>query len=355
MAAIVLRAAPAPADPTTGTDTIGAPLRLPPTEFLEASYLLNALPSVEPNPTGFGPEGKRSANALWLIFEASPTLHLFLWNRLDDLTRGGAPGWAFVPSLTMATRFRFLRTASVPVRTPSYLLRANLQVFFARFPFKEDHERITKFRETAVMFQAGHHSNGQEYCPFTAGHVDRECPEWEGDRPDPSGANLVNGDFGTNYVVGSMHRRWVTAIDGNGYARESWATGGALELNFGGFGGLKGPTAEFYGAHRLRMTAERLELTDRIGGREIPVSCGHLRISGGVELIGGTGRGIAPYRVWAEVSRNVLRWGGSGLFARFFSGQDYYNINYVNRIDYQIQAGLIIDLSPPLFFSDRWR
>ena len=106
-----------------------------------------------------------------------------------------------------------------------------------------------------------------------------------------------------------------------------------------------------FGQARARFEGEVQEMTDLLIGYRAPHAVGHARLATTVEAIFGTGPGIAPYRFSAEASRTFLELGGVGLFARFFSGQDYYNINYVHRIDWQIHAGLMIDFATPLQFG----
>jgi hypothetical protein len=343
-------AARADADPQTGTRPDQQPF-FGPAEFLEKSYVFYSLPSPSPNPTSFGPEGARAPSSLWLILEGQPALHFYFWNRLQQFIREKDPihHWAFAPSFTLQMQIRFLRTTSSPVRTPSFMPRLNFQVF--RLDFNTGH---AKYREIEMVFHLGHHSNGQENCSFTANRLDdQNCPPFDTNNPDYSRTNLINGGFGTNYLALGGHGKWVTDVDGNNYARTSWSGGVVGEYhptNFGP-GGLDDVHSRLYGQTRVRFEGEFQRMTDLMVSGRLPHAVGHARVAAAVEAIFGTGPGIAPYVAWVEASRTFLELGGAGLFARVYSGQDYYNINYVNRIDIQVHAGVIIDFSTPLQFG----
>jgi hypothetical protein len=343
-------AARADADPNTGTRPDQSAF-FGPAEFLEKSYVFYSMPSPAPNPTSFGPEGTRDPNTWWLILEAQPALHFYFWNRLNHYIKQRNPEshWVLAPSFTLQTQIRFLNTTSSPVRTPSFMPRFNLQLFIFHF----DTSPRVKFREIEIVARIGHHSNGQEYCPFAAGHLDDNCPAFDTTHPDYAQANLINGGFGTNYLALGTHVKWVTEVDGNDYARTSWTAGVVGEYHPKGFlvGGLDSPNSELYGQTRVRFEGELQRLTDLVITSRHPHTVGHLRVAATAEAIIGTGPGIAPYRAWIEVSRTFLELGGVGLFARAYSGQDYYNIWYIHRIDVQVHAGVIIDFASPLQFG----
>lgn len=358
-AALAFTASPRPAratasadpDPLTGTRPDQSSF-FAPSEFLEKSYVFYALPAPSPNPTSFGPEGPRDPNALWLILEAQPALHFYFWNRLDRFIREEHPQghWAVAPSFTLQMQIRFLNTASSPLRRPSFMPRLNLQVF--RFDF--DPGPRTRYREIELVAHLGHHANGQEYCPFAYGSLTGSCPAFDTGHPDFTATNLVNGRFGTNYVALGGHVKWVTAVDGNNYARTSWTAGAVGEYHPRHFGpdGLDDVHAALYGQTRLRFEGEFQRLTDLlVPRRRTPHATGHARLAATVEAIFGTGPGVAPYRLWVEASRTFLALGGAGLFARVYSGQDAYNLDYVHRLDVQVQAGVIVDFATPLQFG----
>jgi hypothetical protein len=227
--------------------------------------------------------------------------------------------------------------------------RLNLQVF--RMDFNTSPH--TKYREIELVAHLGHHSDGQEYCEFTQGQVDMGCPAFDTMHPDYSRTNLINGSFGTNYVSAGGHVKWVTEVDGNDFARTSWSAGLIGEYNPTNFGpgGLDETESKLYGQKRLRFEGEFQRLTDSLIFLREPNATGHVRVATTLQAIFGTGPGIAPYQISVEASRTFLQFGGTGLFARFFSGQDYYNINFVHRIDYQFHAGIMIDFSSPLQFG----
>jgi len=350
-------------DPSTGT-VEGPNTFFGPAEFLEKSYVGNAWPPPNPNPTSFGPSGPRTPHdQLWLILQGEPALHLFFWNplgrRIAEGERDGNEGhWVFIPSFTLMLKIRFLRTESVPVRTPSYMPRFNFQLIRFSFPWRHD-KGASYFSEYEYFLRLAHHSNGQEFCEFEVGQQDGACHDgqpgyFDPKHPDYSKVNLINGSFGTDYLVVGMHHKWVTAVDSFNYARTSYSFGVMGEWDPKGldnYGGLGGADEDLYGFLRFQVEGELQWLTNRfLWWRDVNLA-GHERIAGYAQLIHGTGPGIAPYRVSLEASRTFLHLGGGGVFARFFSGQDDYNIWYVHRIDAQAVFGFIIDFSPPLQFG----
>ena len=63
-----------------------------------------------------------------------------------------------------------------------------------------------------------------------------------------------------------------------------------------------------------------------------------------------TARDIPAHRVHAETAATFPNWGDFGLFAAFFSGQDYYNLRFTDLVHYQFMVGLIADLySRPIY------
>lgn len=350
LTATAARPARADADPDTGTRPDQNAF-FGPAEFLEKSYVFYSLPAPSPNPTSFGPEGARSPNTMWLILEGQPALHFYFWNRLYHFVQQDPlqSHWAIAPSFTLQLQIRFLRTTSEPVRTPSFMPRFNLQIF--RFDFNTGPR--TKYREIEIVAHIGHHSNGQEFCSFAYGQLDNACPPFDSAHPDFSRTNLINGGFGTNYVSAGGHVKWVTAVDGNNFAKTSWTAGLIGEyhpIDFGP-GGLDPVHGHLYGQARARFEGELQQMTDLLIGCRAPHAVGHARVATMVEAVFKTGPGVAPYRFSAEASRTFLELGGAGLFARFYSGQDYYNIYYVHRIDWQVHAGVMIDFATPLQFG----
>lgn len=316
---------------------------LPPAEFLERNYFFWSLPPISPNPT---------PHTWWLRFEAQVALHLFFFNNIGRVAdRRGH--WAGAFALDFVHRVRMLNRDSDPVRTPSYLPRITGQL--ARFYYP----RTGSFYEVGELLfdvQVGHHSNGQEYCPFAAGVRDGQCPPFATDSPRYELVNLENGNFSTNYLRVGAHHRFILDLDENHVVHRSFALGARYErASSVGPGGIDAPHDQLYGRNRLELDGELQVLDSHLlpGLGWWPGLIGHHRAELSYEWVQGTGPGIARHNISAELSRSFLQAGGLGAFLRLYRGQDYYNINYVHRIDYQFHFGIMLELAPPLRFRGK--
>ena len=139
--------------------------------FLEGSYLFRS-------------------NQPHVIFEAAVFPHLVFWQNFDDLIDARLPSkrnqtkrpwrqyWAV--SLTPGVRLKLLDAFSDPVRTPSYMPRADVQklMAFGRESAVEALERgqATRVRLVEVHAAIEHHSNGQDGCLFVDQHQEGTDP-----------------------------------------------------------------------------------------------------------------------------------------------------------------------------------
>ena len=111
--------------------------------------------------------------------------------------RGESSAWLSpCISATLGVRLRVAWDGSAPIRSPSFLPRANVQWLF----YGEETTR-------AVTLQVGHHSNGQSGCLWTwsgfsgekAGECADDAPGVELGKPLATDPNTTDGNFSLNY------------------------------------------------------------------------------------------------------------------------------------------------------------
>lgn len=311
----------------------------PPAEFLEKSYIvLLPFPSVDAP----GPDGESYPT----VFEGQLAPHLFFYNDLDERAESGTSGPAWAVSFTYLVRVRLYDGPSFPLRTPSMNPRITGQFFYLDHPA----DQLDAWLWSAMLGVA-HHSNGQEWCPFQAGVRDRDdaCTTTVSD-VDLEDVNLENGSFSTNYLTIGAHGKY-SRLDDFYFPRWTGSAGLVLEIHPQGFGpgAISSLQSYLYGAP-LRP---RLELEATCTDTSPPRLSGVYRLAYSLEIFDGHA-GAPSYRTFLDASRTFFRLGGVGLFARLQSGQDNYNINFVNRIDLQAMLGVTWDPAPPprYFFAD---
>src|SRR5688572_29130276 len=125
------------------------------------------------------------------VFEADIMPHLIAYQNFDDVLdinaqRRRAQGgkikrFAVAISGTPGVRIRMFESVSSPVRTPSYMPRADFQFIWARnvAPFVQEltgrptDDQVSIWEAHAVV---GHHSNGQDGCFWQdEQRIDEEC------------------------------------------------------------------------------------------------------------------------------------------------------------------------------------
>lgn len=288
----------------------------------------------------------------------------------------GGLTWAF--GLTPMYRVRIWREQSAPVRTPSFMPKGTFQLNYMGprkqgLQWGQRQDRSRGFVPlTSLMATVGHHSNGQDGCLFAdasgAGFPIDSCPT----EPDQIRINRLNGSFSTNYLQVSVFRAYISVpqtatqyavarkrADLWGDERRasySFFVGGIYEWNFprDTFGAApEKPIRPIYGMNRFRLIGgyerypvERrtwtqprfkamawLQLTDKTSNS---ADCGQPGASGFAT------EPCAPRWGWgADVNVGL----GSkvdylGAYARFFQGQDYYNLSFTHRKQNRLQLGL---------------
>lgn len=252
----------------------------------------------------------------------------------------------------MLLRLRMVGEYSTPVRPPSYMPRFDYQSFwFQRYPGPENSPGTLHMYELRVSL--GHHSNGQQYCRFDENTKDQRsadgaslCPALK-PAPLSQQVNARSGDFSTDYYQLTAHYAYLhLGRDSREQSRVS--AGITFEDNPLWFGSAPGAIdhQEFalYGPHRIKVEVA--------GGLHLTAPCdwasGVAELSVSAEYFWRTGVGVVDNREFVELHYVFDSLGGAGLFARFFSGQDYLNVLFLEPRATTIQFGLIWDFSPRL-------
>lgn len=307
-------------------------------ELLERSYILNAFPRDE----------------LQLAFEAQIAPNLILLQNVDRRLYFQSNQFygssresvhAFSWALTPMVRIRMFADPSFPVRTPSYMPRTTLQYFNIRRAEADDESsELARLQQPARMWIANltlsHYSNGQEGCFFVEQErVNGICvPQAP---PNPSGltVNRVSGSFSTNFVRFQIayKRIWTEAVE-----NETWRSvdtsfmiglGGEIHTTFGPGGLIDALEDRKYGTRRARIFA-RYEHYHRGWGRGYR----WLEITG--EAMNEHPDGVWPARVAVEGAWTFDGLGGLGVFGRYYAGQDYYNLAFLDNLNL-FQFGLV--------------
>lgn len=304
-------------------------------EFLEKSYIFYEVPNVGP------------AEDEPLVLEAWVAPHLFFYDGLTDVETACLDRrWYHAASFTFQVRLRMVADVSSPVRPPSYMPRFNWQSF--RF-WKSGGAAYTALQMLELRASIGHHSNGQQYCPFAEGVLDEACPPFEVDDPPLDQLNYKAGGFSTNYVQAAIHRVRL-AID-PATRREAGRIAGGLVLEVNpehlfGASDLNEAGREMYGPYRARLEGEV--------GRHAPAPLGRAWLAGrqtlsaSFEVMVPTTGGVPWDREIVEASHVFDGVGGLGLFVRYVDGQEYLNLLYLAGRTRMVQLGFVWDFSPTL-------
>jgi len=323
---------------------------------------------------GRGESSSGSQDRLAIEVEFNETIFPYQY-RLSPADRHFG-GRSFALGVTPMYRVRIWRERSAPVRVPSFMPKATAQINWMdrRLPGKQwgmrDDGSRGYVKITSLMTTVGHHSNGQDGCLFAdaegVGFAPSVCPT----APDRVYINRLNGSFSTNYLQVALYRAYVSVprtATGEAIARRraglwgddrrasySFFVGGAYEWHFpfNTFGGALAETIRpIYGLNRVRVMGgyERYPEDRKRQPR--------FRATGWAQLIaksedsddcglsgrsGSAGQPCAPrWGFGADVSISVGRMVDYlGLHARYFYGQDYYNLSFTHSKQYKLQVGL---------------
>ena len=275
-----------------------------------------------------------------LVFEAwvAPDVHIVdnVASQLDKVLNGSRKRlWTYPAFGTFMVRLRMFDEDSNPVRTPSYMPKATVQ--FAAFrdisrgaDTEQPDRRVAMWLIDIVPF--GHHSNGQNGGLFTGySRVDGECVTAVEVPVTVRTVNTENGSFSTNYIRTGVHyRRNLPGIGGRySICRHTLAVGCRRtprdQSHLVSIGGaISDDLHAIYGATRARVSASAARLQWRRFGR----------IEGklALEYIPDAPSSVSNVTTVAEQLMLPRGWGGAGIFARFYRGQDYYNLAFLDDV-----------------------
>lgn len=299
-----------------------------------------------------------------LVFEAqvAPDLQI-VGNVAQQLSKVLSPSSAptvraYSVFATPMFRIRMFDEDSNPVRTPSYMPKVSVQVAWFKSlagdkeTSPERYERpVQVLLLHAVPF--GHHSNGQNGCLFV-GQERPDCNPKQTAAPYTAALNTDNGSFSTNYLrAGFGYRRLYPTgkndeiEDPASVTKREWGVAATVELNPKGYvgGSLSDQLRLTYGATRVEVDADYARRDLSIWR----VTCGRAQVSAVFRYLHG-GLSDLKYGGAAEAFCLPKGWGGSGLFVRYVDGQDYYNVNFSQRIR-RLQFGVTFDQMKFLMFA----
>jgi len=307
-------------------------------EMLERSYILNAMPW----------------DQLRLVFEAQIAPNLFLYqnlgrrlseqsNQLYGTSR--KPVHAFSWVLTPMVRFRMFSDPSFPTRTPSYMPRTTFQYFnLRRAAASDEGVAVERFRRPIRLwianFTVSHYSNGQDGCFFVEQErINGICMPRAFPTPLSPTVNRVSGSFSTNLVQAEVayKRIWTGEVEGETWRSvdRSFMVGFGVEVHtsFGPGGLIDELKDSNYGSRRARLFAAYEHYHEGWGR-----GYRWLKING--EVLNEQPDDVWPARFIIEGAWTFDVLGGLGVFARFYGGQDYYNLAFVDNLEV-LQLGLV--------------
>jgi hypothetical protein len=285
---------------------------------------------------------------------------------------------------TPAVRIRMLPITSAPVRTPSYMPRGNVQVLWARGLKGQAREALgstlavnrdlgvrleaarkqapDQTRQTETLFAlanlthislwelhaiVGHHSNGQDGCLSTEQERldlpdgDDPCVP-EGVVPTQETINRVDGSFSTNYIRVGANYSWNRLEPGGGPAKgacqcEPDEAEGVeerrvrAEVEYHPAAWVDDQMVDLYGRLRFNLNGAWAVKTP-FCERRLETSAGLVWNPGVVETVPEVSFSI-------QVSCFPTLNGGWGFFTRYYQGQDYYNVGFLDDIR-RVHVGL---------------
>ncbi len=298
-----------------------------------------------------------------LVFEAQIAPRIIIIDSIGRATRnvlaGGKPAvWGYQISASPMVRLRMFSETSNPVRTPSYMPKATVQLARFRNLSPLDDTDEPKFNHGPVemwlldVIPFGHHSNGQNGCLFTNQSRDDEGECVDDVPPEERAVNKENGSFSTNYLEASIHygRMYLDSPDesvaaaGNYVTRAEWRAGIGIQLNPEGYvgGSIKPELSPLYGPTRV--------LFEGMGARRDLWRCGRAAADLRLQYITDSPAGIPSFITRIEGSCFPRRWGGAGIFVTYYHGQDYYNLGFAEKVS-RLQFGITMQREQFLSFK----
>src|SRR5258706_8758288 len=291
------------------------------------------------------------------IFEARIAPHLILRQTFGDVldlptqrsrvaNAENVRRFGWVLSATPAVRLRMLRQVSDPVRTPSYMPRVNLQVLYARGmagKLRENMGLVPRGTASAIgvyEYHAilGHHSNGQDGCFFKGQTRVSDAEDCTPPlTPDAEAArNLINrhdGSFSTNYVRLGFNYRGTRVDSATLVDDRDWTVGMEIEQHFH----MDPNVFPRYGRTRVigsvGVASRPNGMSDHWWDQAHWWTCDARReAKGSITYIAGHPDTVWPVAVTGELACFPSTEGGWGIFVRYYAGQDYYNLGFLDNI-----------------------
>lgn len=265
--------------------------------------------------------------------------------------------WAYSVFGTFMFRLRMFDEDSNPVRTPSYMPKVTAQVAsFRDISGRVDTEKPDRQVEMWLfeIVPLGHHSNGQNGCRFVeATRVNGECVGGSDIPLDQRTINYRDGSFSTNYIrVGVHYRRmYLESLSAIPFAvaKWQWNVGTDVELNPTWYpvgGAISDDLHALYGPTRVGVSAGAARLNWRRFGR--------IEGKAAFDYINNAPRNVSDVTSRLEMLLLPRGWGGAGVFARFYRGQDYYNLAFGRNIS-RLHVGLAFNQDKFLIFRQHLR
>ena len=275
---------------------------------------------------------------------------------------------------TPAVRIRMLRDRSAPVRTPSYMPRGNFQFLWVRglkdgippadrgkprglSQLIQELRRVPRISIWEFHVIGGHHSNGQDGCLSTEQHLvppppaeDGECTP-PGVVPTAETMNRIDGSFASQFFFrfgGNYSKHWMrdvsplTASEPPQAYREARLS---AEYEWHPRALVDDQMRDIYGRHRANLGSA-------YATRGVTWCERRFEVSGGLTWNPGV---VESELQWSgHVQASCFPWlnGGWGVFARWYAGQDYYNVGFLDDIN-RLQVGLTFNQAD--FFRFRRR
>lgn len=282
---------------------------------------------------------------------------------------------------TPAVRIRMLRDRSAPVRTPSYMPRGNFQFLWVRGlkdgtplamrgkpqaqrDFIVDLRKVQRVSVWEAHLIAGHHSNGQDGCLSTEQRLEPPLPANDGECVPPGivpraeTMNRIDGSFSSQFYFRTgvnYSRNWMqdlTPASANSPATQQTVELQSVlearfvaEYEFHPRSWVDEQMRDIYGRHRFHVGGA-------LAKKDVKWCPRRLEYLGDVYWNPGV---VDPELDWSgSVQVSCFPWmnGGWGFFARFYTGQDYYNVGFLDDIT-RLHVGLTFNQAD--FFRFRHR
>lgn len=225
------------------------------------------------------------------------------------------PAWPFAVVLTPKILLRMFRERSEPVKTPSYMPRLSLFVWFT--------QTLTGEPQLYTSLTLSHHSNGQTGSFFE----------------DDGSNNHATGDFSTNFVEASVY------VTGHTQRVFGWS---ALSLEWHPDINQSVELPGRYGLVRLHLSSAVLSELPLHGALSARLSAilDDLQLSSRHGVVRALERFPFSLRFAFLVPGVEL-----GFYVAYYFGHDYYNI-WFDRVINVIQVGIFGGVAPTLLETD---